>query len=116
MTLIWPRKANQGPGPNAEAFQREFQAILSEAGKITRAVFDSYQPVPGRNELQLYYRVTHASAGEVLCHFVLSGHAGTVYKILVVDRGNNLPYPEDHELLPDTPRLKKTGVVEVQLH
>lgn len=109
-------ETRQAPGATPESFQQEFEALIRRDGKIQRAKFDSHQAVPGRNEIQLYYQVTHAQAGEVLYHFVLSGHSGIGYSILLLDRGNNLPYPEDHELRPPIPRQKKTGVIDVQLY
>lgn len=107
--------SKQGPGADQAAFQAGYQAILNEAGPMQRIFFESFQAVPGRDQIQLYYRITHANTGEELYHLVLGRDEERQYKIILVDRGDRMLYPEDMRLHPEIKRMRKSGVIEVPL-
>ncbi len=107
--------SKQGPGADLAGFQAGYQAILEEAGPMKRAIFESFQAVPGRDEIQLYYRVTHANTGDEIYHVVLGRDEERNYKIILVDRGDRMLYPEDMRLHPEIKRMRKSGVIEVPL-
>lgn len=107
--------SKQGPGADLAGFQAGYQAILEEAGPMQRAIFESFQAVPGRDEIQLYYRITHAKTGDELYHLVLGRDEERNYKIILVDRGDHMLYPEDMRLHPEIKRMRKSGVIEVPL-
>ncbi len=105
----------QQSGMSLAMFQKGFKAMIEERGPITRAIFDSYQAVPDKNEIQLYYKVTHELTGEVLYHVVLEGHSDKEYKISIMDIGNRITYPPGLLAHKVPARKTKSGVVEVQL-
>lgn len=107
--------SKQGPGSDLASFQADYQAILTEAGPLRRAICESFQEVPGRDEIQLYYRVTHERSGDEIYHFILGRDEERNYKIIYVDRGDRLPYPENIRLHPEAKRMRKSGAVEVPL-
>lgn len=107
--------SKQGLGADLASFQAGYLAILEEAGPMRRAIFESFQAVPGRDEIQLYYRVTHANTGDETYHLVLGRDEERNYKVILADRGDRLPYPEDISLHPEIQRLRKSGVIEVPL-
>jgi hypothetical protein len=102
-------------GMSQSMFQIGFEAMIEDRGKITRAIFDSYQAVPKKNEIQLYYNVTHEKSGEVIYHVVLEGHRDIGYKISIMDIGNLIPYPPGLPKHKTPERKTKHGIVEVQL-
>lgn len=103
------------PGMSLGSFVTGFEAMVEEHGPITKAVFDSYQAVPGQNAIQLYYRVTHEKDGEILYHVVLEGHASIGYNVFIMDIGNHVIYPPGLGENEAPARLRKSGVTEVQL-
>jgi hypothetical protein len=107
--------SKKGPGADLASFQAGYQTILAEAGPMQRAIFESFQAVPGRDEIQLFYRVTHVKTGDELYHLVLGRDEERNYKIILVDRGDRLLYPEDMRLHPELKRLRKSGTIDVPL-
>jgi len=82
-------------------------------GRLKKAVFDSFQLVPGQKAIQLYYNVTHEKAGDVMYHFVLEGDGKAGYKIIVLDIGNQMRYPPNMRLV-GVKRMKKDRYIEVK--
>jgi hypothetical protein len=95
-----------------ERFESDLKKNQRIRGGLKKAVFDSFQPVPGQRTIQLYYIVTHEKAGDVVYHFVLEGDGKVGYKIIVVDIGNQMQYPPNRKLV-GVRKMKKDRYIEV---
>ena len=95
-----------------ERFKSDLKLSLEQRGTIEKAVFDSFQAVPGQMAIQLYYNVFHRDAKNILYHFVLEGDGKTGYKIVVFDIGNQMPYPPNMKYI-GVNRIKKDKLIEV---
>lgn len=95
-----------------ERFESDLKKNQKIRGRLEKAVFDSFQPVPGQRAIQLYYNVTHEKAGDVMYHFVLEGDGKIGYKIIIVDIGDQMQYPPNMKFV-GVKRMKKDRYIEV---
>jgi|GEM_PF-2637266 len=96
----------------ADDFASTFKANAERRGRITKAVFDSYQPIPDHKAYQLYYNVNHATAGDVMYHLVLEDDGTSGYRVIFVDIGNQMQYPPNTQA-SGVERIKKDRHIEV---
>ena len=93
-------------------FESALKKSVEIRGQLIKAVFDSFQPVPGQRTIQLYYNVFHKGAGIILYHFVLEGDDKVGYEIILVDIGNQIQYPPNMKYL-GVKKMKKDRYIEV---
>jgi len=89
-----------------EKFEINLKNSRKYRGVFSKAVFDSYLPVPAKRAIQLYYYVDHKDAGDVLYHFVLEGDKEIGYKIGFVDIGNQVKSPSKMKYINSPERVK----------
>lgn len=94
-----------------EQFSADLAAIREKFGPIQKAEFEGYRPVAGRRVLQLYYRVRHAKAGEMLYHLLLEAGVKNNFTLFLLDVGDSQPFP-DARATP-APMLKKSEAIVV---
>ncbi|MEJ2183368.1 MAG: hypothetical protein P8Y66_07575 [Nitrospirota bacterium] len=95
-----------------ERFKSDLKDSQKIRGHLKKAVFDSYQPVPGQRAIQLYYNVTHDKIGAVPYHLVLEGDGKAGYTIIVLDIGNQMQYPPNIKFI-GVKKIKKDRDIEV---
>ncbi len=95
-----------------DKFESDSKSSRQIRGELSKAVFDSFQPVPGQRAIQLYYNVFHKKTGAILYRFVLKGDSKVGYKIIVVDIGNQVQYPPNMKYV-GVKRIKKDRYIEV---
>ena len=75
-----------------EQFEEGLRQSAQVRGAISKALFDSFEPVPGQRAIQLFYNVYHENE-VIMYHFVLEGDGKAGYRIILLDIGNQMRYP-----------------------
>jgi hypothetical protein len=99
------------PQMRFEQFTADWDAIQSKYGPIRKAVLDTYQPVPGRRVMQLYYQVFQNSRAPIVYHLLVEADSADKYTLFLIDIGNAQPFPPG--AAPTVTPLKKAEVIEV---
>jgi hypothetical protein len=99
------------PQMRFEQFAADWDAIKSKYGPIRKAVLDTYQPVPGRRVLQLYYQVYQPAPTPIVYHLLAEADRAGRYTLYLIDIGNAQPFPPG--AAPTVTPLKKAEPIEV---